>query len=42
MISSIVKELTGGTDEFSYGEPFTAELKGIDGVHELTPLILPT
>jgi class 3 adenylate cyclase len=40
VISSIVKELVGGTDEFSYGESFTAELKGIDGLHELTLLDL--
>jgi hypothetical protein len=32
------KELAGGADEFSYGEPFTAELKGIPGLHDLTPL----
>jgi adenylate cyclase len=40
VISSIVRELVGGTDEFSYRDPFLAELKGIEGVHELIPLDL--
>ncbi len=40
MISSIVRELVGGTDEFSFGDPFLVELKGIEGVHELIPLDL--
>ena len=40
VISSIVRELVGGTHEFSFGDPFLVELKGIDGVHELAPLEL--
>ena len=40
VISSIVRELVGGTDEFSFGDPFLVELKGIEGVHELIPLDL--
>ncbi len=38
--SSIVRELVGRTDEFSFGNPFFVELKGIEGVHELIPLNL--
>ena len=40
VMSSIVRELVGGTDEFSFGEPFLVELKGIEGVHEVFPLDL--
>ena len=40
VISSIVRELIGATDEFSFGDPFLVELKGIEGVHELIPLRL--
>ncbi len=40
VISSIVRELVGGTDEFSFGDPFLVELKGIEGVHGLIPLDL--
>ena len=40
VISAIVRELVGGTDEFSFGNPFLVELKGIEGVHELIPLDL--
>ena len=40
MISAIVRELVGGTDEFSFGDPFLVELKGVEGVHELIPLDL--
>ncbi len=42
VISSIVRELVGRTDEFSFGDPFLVELKGIEGVHELIPLDLET
>jgi hypothetical protein len=40
VISSIVRELVGGSDEFDFGDPFLVELKGIEGVHELIPLDL--
>lgn len=40
VVSSIVRQLVGESSEFSFGEPFVAELKGIEGVHELTPLDL--
>jgi adenylate cyclase len=40
VVSSIVRELVGATDEFSFGDPFLVELKGIEGVHELIPLEL--
>jgi adenylate cyclase len=38
VVSSVVKELVGATSEFAYAEPFMAEMKGIEGLHELTPL----
>ncbi len=41
-ILAIERELVGGTDEFSFGDPFLVELKGIEGVHELIPLDLET
>jgi adenylate cyclase len=39
VVSSVTRELAGESDEFSYGEPFLAELKGIPGIHELVPLL---
>ncbi len=37
--SSVVKELVGFDPGFTFGEPFQAELRGIDGSHELIPVI---
>jgi class 3 adenylate cyclase len=39
VVSSIVRELVGGGPEFGFGDPFTAELKGIGGRHELVPIL---
>ena len=39
MVSSIVKERAGGSEGLGFGTPFTVELKGIPGTHELTPLL---
>jgi adenylate cyclase len=38
VVSSIVRELVGTSGEFTFGDPFLVELKGIPGVHELVPL----
>ena len=39
IVSAVTRELAGESDEFDYGDPFLAELKGIPGVHELVPLL---
>ncbi len=38
VVSSIVKELVGSDPAYRFGDPFMAELKGIEGVHELVPV----
>jgi len=38
VVSSIVRELVGSDPAYRFGDPFTAELKGIEGVHELVPV----
>jgi class 3 adenylate cyclase len=38
-VSSIVRQLAGGGTEFSFGDPVVAELKGIEGRHELSLLL---
>jgi adenylate cyclase len=38
VVSSIVRELVGADPSFQFGQPILAELKGIDGVHELVPV----
>ncbi len=38
VVSSVVKELVGFNTSFGFGDPFHAELRGIDGVHELVPV----
>lgn len=40
VVSSVTRELAGESEEFSYGDPFLAELKGIPGIHELVPLLM--
>jgi class 3 adenylate cyclase len=40
VVSSIVCELGGAPDEFTYGHPFLVELKGLPGTHELRRLEL--
>ncbi len=42
LVSSIVRQLVGETSEFSFGAPFLADLKGIEGVDKLSPLGLQT
>ena len=37
-VSSIVRQLAGDGTEFSFGDPVVAELKGIEGRHELSLL----
>jgi class 3 adenylate cyclase len=39
VVSSVVKELVGFDPGFTFGEPFHAELRGIDGSHELVPVL---
>ena len=39
LVSSLVRELTGGVGTSKFGAPRTAVLKGIPGDHELFPLI---
>lgn len=39
LVSSLVRELTRSVGTFEFGEPRTAELKGIPGHHELFPLV---
>lgn len=38
-VSSIVRQLAGDGTEFSFGDPVVAELKGIEGRHELSLLL---
>ncbi len=35
VVSSVVRELVGHDNQFAFGTPFLAELRGIDGIHEL-------
>jgi adenylate cyclase len=37
-VSSVVRELVGGDPSFQFGDSFFAELKGLDGIHELVPV----
>ena len=39
LVSSLVRELTSNAGTFRFGEPRTAELKGIPGHHHLFPLL---
>ena len=39
VVSSIVRQLAGDGAEFSFGKPVMAELKGIEGRHELSLLL---
>lgn len=39
LVSSLLKELVGTGDEFRFGPPLTAELKGLQGLHELHPVL---
>ena len=38
VVSSVVRELVGFEASYRFGESFFAELKGIDGIHELVPV----
>jgi class 3 adenylate cyclase len=38
VVSSVVQELVGSDPSYRFGEPFLAELKGIDGIHALVPV----
>lgn len=38
VVSAIVRELVGSDPAYRFGDPFFAELKGIEGVHELVPV----
>ena len=37
-VSSVVRELVGTDPSFTFGDSFFAELKGLDGIHELVPV----
>ena len=39
LVSSLVRELTNNVGTFEFGEPRTAELKGLPGRHQLFPLV---
>lgn len=39
MVSDAVRVLLSGSPEFSFGDPTTVELKGLQGVHEIAPVI---
>ncbi len=39
VVSSVVKELVGFDPGYSFGESFYAELRGIEGSHELVPVL---
>ena len=39
LASSLLKELVGTGDEFRFGSPQAAELKGLQGLHELHPVL---
>jgi adenylate cyclase len=39
LVSSLVRELTRSLGTFEFGEPRTAELKGLPGQHQLFPLV---
>ena len=39
VVSSVVQELVGADPSYRFGDPFLAELKGIDGVHALVPVL---
>jgi adenylate cyclase len=38
VVSSVIQELVGTDPEYRFGDPFLAELKGIDGIHALVPV----
>lgn len=38
VVSSVIRELVGADPSFRFGDSFLAELKGIDGIHELLPV----
>ena len=38
LVSSLLRELTEGSGEFSFGEPRRVELKGFDGARDVYPL----
>lgn len=38
VVSSVVQELVGTDPGYRFGDPFLAELKGIDGIHALVPV----
>lgn len=38
VVSSVVKELVGSDPSYRFGESFFAELRGLDGIHELVPV----
>ncbi len=40
VMSATVRDLVGSSGEFTFGDPFLVELKGIEGVHELVPLVV--
>ncbi len=37
-VSSVVRELVGSDPSFAFADSFLAELKGLDGIHELVPV----
>ncbi|UCG40463.1 MAG: nuclear transport factor 2 family protein [Acidimicrobiia bacterium] len=37
-VSSVVRELVGSDPSFTFGDSFFAELKGLEGIHELVPV----
>lgn len=39
LLSSVVRELVGHDPAFRFADPFLAELRGIEGVHELVPVV---
>lgn len=40
-VSNAVAALLGDDPEFTFGEPVDATLKGLDGTHQILPLVLP-
>ena len=41
VVSSLVHDLVGQTDEFRFGHARTVELKGIEGAHRVYPVEVP-
>jgi class 3 adenylate cyclase len=39
MVSEAVRVLLGDSNEFHFGDPLSLKLKGLDGVHEVTPVL---